>query len=164
VAAGLDVDDGVLVDEYLVSCDPSVSAIGDCARWRNAAGTLRRESVQNAADHARCATRRLLGHPEPYGAVPWFWSEQGVAKLQIVGVRGPGDVAVLRGDPATLTFSVFHFAGGRLTCVESIGRATDHLAGRRLLDSRAPLAPHEAADTSLDLRALAARRVAAAVA
>ncbi len=160
-AAGLAVDDGVLVDEFLATSDPDVSAIGDCARWVRGGLSLRRESVQNATDQARTLAARLVGRPEPYSAVPWFWSEQTVGKLQIAGIREEGDRAVIRGDRESGKFSVFHFAGDRLTCVESISKAGDHLAGRRLLESGRSLSAEEAADASVDLRALVADRVAA---
>jgi 3-phenylpropionate/trans-cinnamate dioxygenase ferredoxin reductase subunit len=160
-ACGLAVDAGVLVDDHLRTADPAVSAVGDCAQWSIGGRRLRRESVQNATDHARCLADRLAADPRPYQAVPWFWSDQAVGKLQIVGVRGAEDTAIVRGDVASGAFSVFHFAGGQLTCVESVDRTADHLAGRKLLDAGATLTPEEAADPATNLRALVTARLAA---
>src|SRR3954471_3786477 len=72
--AGLPVASGIVVDEYLLTSDPHVSAIGDCALFASQrfGGTLRLESVQNATDHARCVAARLTGAVKPYDGQPWF--------------------------------------------------------------------------------------------
>ncbi len=88
--AGLEVRDGIVVDDHLATADPAISAIGDCANHPNdfacVRTKLRLESIQNATDQARCVAARLLGNPKPYRSVPWFWSDQGECKLQIVGL------------------------------------------------------------------------------
>jgi len=87
--AGLSVDNGIVVDEFLVSPDdPSVSALGDCCLFPDTAvgSMIRLESVQAATDHARTIAARLTGNPQPYSAVPWFWSDQADRKLQIAGL------------------------------------------------------------------------------
>jgi 3-phenylpropionate/trans-cinnamate dioxygenase ferredoxin reductase subunit len=156
--AGLAVSDGIAVDEHLLTSDPAVSAIGDCARHpcRFAAagvGPVRVESVQNAVDQARCVAARLAGRPAPYAAVPWFWSDQGALKLQIAGLAAPHERAVVRGDPAQGGFSVFCFGGGRLLGVESVNRPLDHVLARRLLaNGMDDLAPKQAADPGFDLK------------
>ena len=74
-AAGLAVANGIVVNEELLTADPNISAIGDCASFpcRHAEGHLTRlEAVQNAVDHARCVADRLVGKPHPYAALPWF--------------------------------------------------------------------------------------------
>lgn len=157
--AGLATADGVLVDDHLVTADPAISAIGDCARIRVTSSRSRRvESVQNATDQARCVAARLCGRAEPYRAVPWFWSEQGALKLQIAGLDE--DVAtmdvVLRGDPGSSSFSVFGYRAGALRTVESVNRTGEHLAARKLLTAGRSLRPEQAADESFDLRACAA--------
>lgn len=154
--AGLAVANGILVDEYLRTTDPDISAIGDCASFPAPirSGTrLRIESVQNAVDQARMVAARLAGRPVPYAATPWFWSDQGATKLQIAGLAGGDDESVLRGDPSSGAFSVFRFADGRLTAVESVNRPGDHMLARRLLARQVAISPAEAADTSLDLKA-----------
>jgi len=159
--AGIAVSDGVLVDERLLTSDPAVSAIGDCARHpcRFAAagvGPLRIESVQNAVDQARCVAARLAGRSAaPYAAVPWFWSDQGALKLQIAGLATPHDRAVARGDPASGAFSMFCFRGGRLVGVESANRPLDHVMARKMLANGTELTPDEAADPGFDLKARA---------
>ncbi|TGD95280.1 NAD(P)/FAD-dependent oxidoreductase [Methylobacterium nonmethylotrophicum] len=163
-AAGLPVADGILVDHRLLTSDPSISAIGDCAAFPSPfAGNAptRIESVQNAVDQARCVAARLTGRAAPYGALPWFWSDQGRVKLQIAGLATPHDLAVTRGDPASGAFSVFRYREERLVAVESVNRPADHMVARRLIAQRAPLPAGQAADPAFDLRALVGHAAAA---
>jgi len=157
--AGLPADNGIVVDKQLVTADPNISALGDCAAFPDPAGggLIRLESVQNAVDQARCVARRLTGHAEDYAAVPWFWSDQRDLKLQMVGLTGGSDHIVVRGDPASRAFSVFCFAGQRLLGIESVNRAADHMFGRRLLAAGESITPDEAADLSFDLKARLSR-------
>ena len=157
--AGLVVDNGIVVDEYLVTSDPAISAIGDCANFPTpfAPVRVRLESVQNAVDQGRCVADRLAGRPAPYEKVPWFWSDQGDLKLQIAGITIGHDTSVLRGDPAERNFSVFCFRGRQLVGVESVNRTADHVVARRLLAGDPELLPELAADESYDLRSHARR-------
>ena len=153
--AGLPVQDGIVVDLQLRTADPAISAIGDCARYpsRFADGPVRLELVQNAADQGRCVAARIAGRPAAYDAVPWFWSDQGDLKLQIVGLTAGHDATALRGDPASGRFSVFCFRGERLVGIELVNRPADHMAGRRLLAGEPGLTPAQAADEAFDLKA-----------
>ena len=160
VAAGLDCADGIVVDSHLVSSDPAISAIGDGCRfpYPALAAPLRLESVQNATDQARCVARRLTGKPSPYDSLPWFWSDQGDLKLQIAGLSHGVDQWVTRGGIEARALTAFGFLGDRLAVVETVNRAGDHMAARRLLAAGAPVTPAQAADASLDLRKLALGR------
>lgn len=154
--AGLALENGIRVDGQLSTADPAISAIGDCVGYPStfAEGrVVRLESVQNAVDQAKCVAARLAGKPAPYGAVPWFWSDQGAMKLQMVGLTDGHDHAVLRGDPASGAFSVFCYRGDRLLGVESVNRPADHMIARRLMAKGLNLTPAEAGDVSLDLKA-----------
>ena len=153
-AAGLATDDGVVVDGLMVTSDPDVSAVGDCAAFVSPSHgrRIRIESVQNATDQARTVAARLTGTPAPYSAVPWFWSDQGDWRLQIVGMNTDCDTTVVRGDPDAARFSVFCFRGGELVSVESVNRAADHVVGRRLLAAGHALTPEQAADPAFDLK------------
>jgi 3-phenylpropionate/trans-cinnamate dioxygenase ferredoxin reductase component len=159
-AAGLAVDNGIVVDAQLATGEPAISAIGDCANFptRFAVERARLESVQNAVDQARSVATRIAGKPAPYDKVPWFWSDQRDVKLQIAGLTSGHDRAVLRGDPASGSFSVFCFRDGHLIGVESVNRPADHIAARRILAGEPRLSPEMAADPDFDLRAPAARK------
>jgi 3-phenylpropionate/trans-cinnamate dioxygenase ferredoxin reductase subunit len=156
--AGLPVDSGIIVNDRLLTSDPYISAIGDCALFDSPrfGGSLRLESVQNATDHARCVAARLTGDDKPYDGQPWFWSDQADDKLQMVGLTAGYDQVVMRGDPAQKAFSAFCYKEGQLVGIESVNRAGDHMFGRRLLAARGSIAPEQAVDLAFDLkRALA---------
>ena len=154
--AGLDIENGIRVGSDLLTSDPAISAIGDCASFPilPSADVIRLESVQNATDQARAVSKRIVGKPEPYAAVPWFWTDQGDLKLQIAGLSTGYDAAVTLGSPEARSTSVLCFRAGRLVAVESVNRAADHVAARRIL-ARATLAlsPAEASAPGFDLKA-----------
>jgi 3-phenylpropionate/trans-cinnamate dioxygenase ferredoxin reductase subunit len=155
----LEIRNGIAVDANLATADPNISAVGDCASYPSPYTTeefVRLESIQNATDQARCVAARILGRPLPYSAVPWFWSDQGALKLQIAGLTVGHDEAVVRGDPAGTSCSVFCFRGGRLLGVETVNRPADHMAARRLVGNHIALSPAQAADEGVDLKRLAA--------
>src|SRR5450631_2805338 len=153
--AGLPVASGIIVNEQLLTSDPDISAIGDCALFASPrfGGSLRLESVQNATDHARCVAARLTGDAKTYDGQPWFWSDQGEDKLQIAGLTTGYDRVVVRGDRGQRSFSAFCFKAGQLVGVESINRGSDHVFGRKILGMNRSIEPEQAADMSFDLKA-----------
>ncbi|HSR08587.1 MAG TPA: FAD-dependent oxidoreductase [Bryobacteraceae bacterium] len=159
--AGLDVSDGITVDEFLRTSDPDIFAIGDCAHHPNvfAGGRARLESVQNAVDQAKCVARAIMGNPAPYRDVPWFWTDQYEIRFQMVGLAAGYDESVLRGGIESRKFSVFYFKEGRLRAVDSVNRFGDHIAARKMLAAGTALTPVQAGDESVDLKKLAAQSV-----
>lgn len=160
---GLECGDGISVDERMLTSDPDISAIGDCAFHPNiwSGGHARLESVQNATDQARVVAKRLAGGDMTYNALPWFWSDQGDLKLQIAGLLRDADLFVTRGDPQTRAFSIFAFAGPTLRAVESVNRGGEHMAARRIVAEGLPLSAEQAAAPAFDLKALAMGRAKA---
>jgi 3-phenylpropionate/trans-cinnamate dioxygenase ferredoxin reductase subunit len=162
-AAGLAVENGIVVNEQLLTADENISAIGDCASFpsrHSLRNPVRLEAVQNATDHARCVADRLMGKPRAYDALPWFWSEQGPLRLQIAGLTTGFQQVALRGRPDSGAYSAFCYAGDTLLGVESVNRPADHAHARRLLSASRQITPDQAADLSFDLRAAAAARSA----
>ncbi|MCC8952758.1 FAD-dependent oxidoreductase [Bradyrhizobium sp. Pear77] len=151
--AGLPTASGIIVDENLLTADQNISAIGDCAIYASQrfGGPLRLESVQNAADQARCVAARLTGKNKIYDALPWFWSDQGPDK-QIVGLTSGCDRVAVRGDRAQGSFSIFCYRANELIGIESVNRAGDHMFGRRLLGAGGSISPEQAADMTFDLK------------
>lgn len=145
LAAGLAVADdcggGIVVDQYLRTTDPAISAIGDCANFPGAlpgGGRTRLESVQNAVDQGRFVAARLMGvQPGAYDALPWFWTHQFDVKIQIAGLAGPETELRLLGDPSAGRFSVARLVDDRLVSVESVNSPADHIAARKLLGTAA---------------------------
>jgi len=153
--AGLRVASGIIVDEHLLTADPDISAIGDCALFASPrfGGSLRLESVQNATDQARCVAARLTGERKAYDGLPWFWSDQGDDKLQIAGLTTGYDQVVVRGDQQARSFAAFCYQAGQLVGIESVNRASDHVFCRKLLGMNRSVGPEKAADPGFDLKA-----------
>jgi 3-phenylpropionate/trans-cinnamate dioxygenase ferredoxin reductase subunit len=149
------VASGIIVNEQLLTSDPNISAVGDCALFASPrfGGSMRLESVQNATDHAHCVAARLSGNAKAYDSLPWFWSDQGADKLQIAGLTTGYDRVVVRGDCGQGSFSVFCYKSGQLVGIESVNRASDHGFGRRILRANRSIGPEHAVDMSFDLKA-----------
>jgi 3-phenylpropionate/trans-cinnamate dioxygenase ferredoxin reductase component len=166
IDAGLAVENGVRVDGDLLTSDPAISAIGDGASFPSPhSGThVRLESVQNAVDQARHVAARLMGKSTTaYAALPWFWTDQGELKLQIVGLSDGCDETVVIGSAETKQMSVLCFRKGRLVAVESVNRPVDHMSARKILGRAPRLTPAQAAEAGFDLKAyeLSTREIAA---
>ncbi|MBB1606090.1 MULTISPECIES: NAD(P)/FAD-dependent oxidoreductase [unclassified Pseudomonas] len=157
-AAGIACGNGILVDGQMRTSAPDVFAIGDCAAHENPyAGNarIRLESIQNANDQARVVAQVIHGDAcARYHTVPWFWSDQGEIKLQMIGLSADRTDCVVRGEPASGRFSVFHYRGDELIGVDSINQPLDHITSRKLL--AAGLSPDKAAvaNTSVELKSL----------
>jgi len=155
-AAGLACDDGIKVDRHCATSDPAIFAAGDCTRHHGRDGNLiRLECVQNAIDQAKHAALAMVGKPVPYGEVPWFWSDQYDLKLQIAGLARPGDRLVLRGDPATRKFAVFHLRDGVVAAVEAVNAAPEYIVGRKLIAEGQRVAPERLADQAIPMKNIA---------
>jgi 3-phenylpropionate/trans-cinnamate dioxygenase ferredoxin reductase subunit len=153
--AGLNCENGIVVDECAGTSDPDIFAAGDCTNHPAfGGGRVRLESVQNAIDQAKHAAQSMIGRPSPYREVPWFWSDQYDLKLQIAGLARAGDHLVLRGEPASRRFAVFHLRDGVLATVEAVNAAPEYIAGRRLIAARARVASERLADLSIPARNL----------
>ncbi len=154
--AGLACDNGIVVDEALRTSDPAILALGDCASFpeHGSGRRLRLESVQNANDQARTALATLTGQHESYRALPWFWSEQGSLRLQMAGLMPADGVRHRRPGATPASFSILHYVGDRLACVESVNAPLDHMAARKLLETGKSPAPAVACDPAVALKSL----------
>ena len=151
-ACGLDCGNGVLVDQDARTSDPAIFAIGDLScRPLPLHGDrmMRLESVPSALEQARQAASAILGMPRPAAEVPWFWSDQYDAKLQIAGIAFGADHQVMRGSPERGKFAIYHLDGERVVAVEAVNSPLDFIAGKALIASRTPVCPLRLADTTL---------------
>lgn len=154
-AAGLAVDNGIVVDEFARASDPDIVAAGDCTSHYNPIYDrhLRLESVQNATDQAKTAANTLCGKLESYHALPWFWSDQYDLKLQIAGLSQGFDRVVLRGSSESgRSFAAFYFGGERLLAVDAINRPREFMMTRRALSNGQTADPTMLADESVDIQ------------
>lgn len=153
-AAGLSVDNGIVVDRFARTSDHQIVAAGDCTNHYNGFydKTLRLESVQNASDQAKTAANTLCGNLAEYRALPWFWSDQYGVKLQIAGLSQGFDRVVVRG--STLEgrcFAAFYFKGDRLLAVDAINRPKEFMATKRALTQGMNANPDKVGDESIDI-------------
>lgn len=157
LAAGAAGGDGVDVDALCRTSLPDIWAIGDGARYASAFAEgrmVRVESVGNATDMASTVAKALTGAPEPYAAVPWFWSNQYDLKLQTVGLSAGHDAAVLRGEPEARSFSLVYLRGGRVVALDCVNATRDYVQGRALVTAGAMVAPAMLADAGTPLKAM----------
>jgi len=155
--AGSAGGNGVMVDAQCRTSLADVFAVGDCAAHasRFAGGdVIRVESVQNANDQAAIVAKALTGVEEAYDAVPWFWSNQYDLKLQSIGLSTGHDLALLRGDPATRSFSVVYLKAGRVIALDCVNKTRDYVQGRALVVASARVEPALLVDITVDLKTL----------
>lgn len=154
--AGIDCGDGIVVDRFAKTSNPIVVAAGDCTRFPCAFsdGLRRIESIQNATDQARAAAAAVLGRDEPHRSLPWFWSDQYDAKLQMAGLSQEHDAHVVRGSPASGRFSVFYYRRRMLIAVDSVSCPAEHMIVRKLIAGRLSPTPAQASDVGFDLTSL----------
>jgi 3-phenylpropionate/trans-cinnamate dioxygenase ferredoxin reductase component len=155
-AAGLQCDNGVLVDEHCRTSDPNVYAAGDCTSHPSVryGRRVRLESVDNAVEQAKTAAANICGRPARHEHVPWFWSDQYDVRLQIAGLSQGYDHAVARGDPATGSFALYYLAGGELLAVDAVNSMKDFMNGKKWIAERKRPDPARLADLSIDLKTI----------
>jgi 3-phenylpropionate/trans-cinnamate dioxygenase ferredoxin reductase subunit len=153
--AGLECARGVVVDLDARSVtDPNVFAIGDVAHRPMPIydRMFRMESVPNALEQAKQVASAIVGRPRPAGECPWQWSDQFDLKLQIAGYAFDVDEVLLRGDPATAKFAVFHLKGDQVQSVEAINSPPEFMMGKQLILNRKPVNKAKLADPSVSVR------------
>lgn len=158
---GLDINNGIVVDKHAVASDGTTIAIGDVANIPNpipgspADERIRLESVNNAIEHAKIAAYSLVGQPEAYAGIPWFWSNQGDLKLQIAGLTLGYDSTVIRQDPEKKKFSVLYYRGDNIIAADCVNAPLDFMAVRSALSRNQNIPADLAADISQPLKKLA---------
>jgi len=155
-AAGLAVDNGIVVDEYAQTSDPDILAAGDCAQHVNhfLGRAVRLESVPSAQEQARTAALTICGRPTPHAAVPWFWSDQFDLKLQMVGLSQGYDHLVLRGDPEQESFCAFYLKDGVPLSADAVNRPQEFAIAKRLVAERRVVDAAALADEGIALKSL----------
>lgn len=151
-AAGLEIENGIKVDAYGRTSDPSIWSAGDCASFPYREGRLRLESVQNAIDQAENLARNIMGAEEPYLPHPWFWSDQYDVKLQIAGLNTGYDRIVTRGGGDVVSY--WYYKGDDLLAVDAMNDPRAYMVGKRLIEAGKSPASDLVADSNTDLKAL----------
>ncbi|MDP1641504.1 MAG: FAD-dependent oxidoreductase [Phenylobacterium sp.] len=156
--SGLETARGVVVDLEARTSDPSIFAIGDVAHRPMPIydRMFRMESVPNALEQAKQAASAITGRPAPAGEVPWQWSDQYDLKLQIAGYAFDTDEVLLRGDPASGKFAVFHLKGDQIQSVEAINSPPEFMMGKQLIGNRKPVSKAKLSDLSVSMKEVVA--------
>ncbi len=156
-SAGLDVDNGIVVDAHCRTVDENIYAVGDCTSHPNDiyCRRIRLESVHNALEQAKIAAANICGEDASYSEVPWFWSDQYDIKLQIAGLSQGYDAVVVRGERATRSFSCLYLRDGVLIACDAINSPRDFVQSKALIAARRRIAAERLADSSLPLKDLA---------
>jgi 3-phenylpropionate/trans-cinnamate dioxygenase ferredoxin reductase subunit len=152
--AGLAIANGIAVDHSARTADPDIYAAGDCASFEFRGQRIRLESVQNAIDQGEIAARAIAGENVEYRPVPWFWSDQYDAKLQIAGLNLGYDKTVVRPGPREGAVSIWYFSGETFIAVDSINDSKTYMFGKRMLELGRNITPEQARDAGLDLKSM----------
>ncbi len=157
-AAGLECANGVVVDVNARTSDPAIFAIGDVTHrpmplydrmfWL--------ESVANALEQAKQAAAAIVGRPAPANEVTWNWSDQYDLKLQFAGYPFDTDDILVRGDPASAKFAVFHLKGDIIRSLEAVNAPAEFMGGRQLIAAQRPISRARLADVSVSMKEVAA--------
>ncbi|KUI98603.1 NAD(P)/FAD-dependent oxidoreductase [Vibrio sp. MEBiC08052] len=156
-AAGLSVNNGILINDFAVTSDPDIVAAGDCASFvsQRYGRSIRLESVPNAMAQATSAAASICDIDKQFQALPWFWSDQYDLKLQIAGLSQGHDQVVIRGDLARgRELTVFYLKEGRILSLDCVNRPKDFMIGKKLIESAQQLDTTLLSDEAIDLGTL----------
>ncbi len=138
-AAGLSVDNGIVIDDQARTSDPDIVAAGDCTSHTMAryGSRIRLESVSSAGEQAKIAAATICGKHSAIAALPWFWSDQYDLKLQIAGLNTGYDEVVFSGDPSRdRDFSCFYFRDRELIAADCVNRPRDFMFSKRAISQQ----------------------------
>ena len=149
-AAGLEIANGIAVNDLGQTSDPHIWAAGDCASIVLHGVRSRIESVGNAIDMGELVAENILGAGKAYVPKPWFWSDQFDTKLQIAGLNTGYDETVTRQGDGT---SIWYFRAGDLIAVDALNDPRAYMVGKRLIEGGKAVTPAQIRETE-DLKGL----------
>ena len=156
IEAGLECNNGIMVNEFGETASAHVYACGDCTNHPNKGlnTRLRLESVHNAMEQSKTVANTIMGNKEPYDQVPWFWSDQYDHKLQLVGISGDHDEVVMRGLESEQKFLLFYLKNSELIAVNAINSSKEFLICRKLVANKVKISSDVIKDQSVNLNNL----------
>ena len=154
--AGINCDNGIIVNEFGQTNFKNIYACGDCTNHPNKIlnKNLRLESVHNAMEQAKTVASSLMNNPMEYNQVPWFWSDQYDHKLQIVGLSGDHDMVTMRGNTNDAKFMLFYTKDEELIAVDAINNPKEFLISRKLVANKVKIKPKVISDLNTNLNDL----------
>lgn len=155
-AAGLAIDNGIVVDETGRTSHPDIFAAGDVANHPNKllGRRVRLESWENAQNQAINAAKAMLGSEDEYAEIPWFWSDQYDANIQLMGLPEDWDTTAVRGDRESGAFIEFYLKDGRLQGAAAVNNPRDLRFTRRMMMADKTFDPEALADPEVKLQKL----------
>ncbi len=157
VEAGIEVDNGIIVDEFCRTNDANIVAAGDCTNHFNKIYNrrIRLESVPNASEQGKSAAASICGVSKEYKSLPWFWSDQYNLKLQIAGLSLGYDQISIRGDKlAGRSFAAFYFKDGQLISVDCVNRPQEFMLSKKIIAEKLSIMPAQLADETIEIKEL----------
>ena len=153
---GVEIDNGIVVDEYCQTGVEGIYAAGDVANHYHPVfgRRIRAEHWQNALAQGPAAARSMLGKAEPYEEIPWFWSDQYDFNLQYAGFHTEWDELVVRGNMDERDFIAFYRKDGRVLAAVAGNRGRDLRRSMRLIKAQRPVDAAKLQDPDVDLREL----------
>ena len=154
--AGINCDNGIIVNEFGQTNFKNIYACGDCTNHPNKIlnKNLRLESVHNAMEQAKTVASSVMNNPIEYNQVPWFWSDQYDHKLQIVGLSGDHDMVTMRGNTNDAKFMLFYTKDEELIAVDAINNPKEFLISRKLVANKVKIKPKVISDLNTNLNDL----------
>lgn len=154
--AGLDVDNGIVVDNVCRTSDPDIFSAGDVTNHPNAllGKRIRLESWENAQNQGITAGKSMLDKAEPYAEIPWFWSDQHDANIQMIGLPEDWDEIATRGNQADGAFMTVYLKDSKIIGAISVNNARDIRFAKRLMAAEKPVSAANIADESIKMQAL----------
>jgi len=154
---GLEIGNGVVLDQFCTASDGVTVAAGDCANVPNpmrgiAPQRVRFESVSTAIEQAKVAAATLCGTPRRYASTPWFWSDQYDLKLQAAGFVSAGSEVIVRGAGPSTRYTALHFDGDTLTGVECVNSPGDFMILKTAMNNGSSVDKTLARDGDVPLR------------
>ncbi len=156
--SGVEIDNGILVDEHCRTNVQEIYAAGDVANHYHPGfqKRMRVEHWQNAMQQGTAAARSMLGTGQPYDPVHWFWSDQYDVNLQYAGFHREWDQVVVRGSLDAKNFIAFFVNTGRVDAAIALNRGKDMRRAMPLIKARRVIDPRQLGDDDVDLRSLVA--------
>lgn len=152
----IEVNNGIVVNEYCETNVPDIYAAGDVANFPNPllGDRMRLEHWQNAQNQGIAAAKNMMGIREPFAEVPWFWSDQYDLNMQLIGHPVHWDQIVFRGSVPDRQFTAFFVKEDKLLAALAVNRPMDIRPCREIIQANFPVDLEKLQDESVQMRAL----------
>jgi 3-phenylpropionate/trans-cinnamate dioxygenase ferredoxin reductase component len=154
---GLEIDNGIVTDEWCRTSMPGVYAAGDVANWWHPEfeQRIRVEHFDNAGSQGTFVGNVIAGAAEePFAPIPYFWSDQYDTNIQFAGFTAPDADIVIRGNPEERSITAFYLNNGAICAAVTVNNAREFRSCRRLVAARATIDPATLRDPDTDIRKL----------